>query len=59
LEDLLEKVLHKKPMHEYGADEQDIVPFTQSTIDNQQRLLSKSYLPVEYKDIEKIYRICL
>ena len=59
LEELLEKILHKKAMHEYGATEEDIVPFAQSTIDNQQRLLVKSYIPVTYEEIERIYRICL
>ncbi len=59
LEELLEKILPAKPMHAYGASEDDIKPFTESTAANQQRLLGRQYCQMDKKDIYHIYRSCL
>ena len=56
LTDLLEKVLHKKPMSEYGAVQDDIRPFAESTVANQQRLLKNNYVPLSVDEIEAIYQ---
>ena len=53
---LLEKVLHKKPMSEYGAVQEDIRPFAESTVANQQRLLRNNYVPLTVDEIEAIYQ---
>ena len=44
LEDLLHKVLIKRPMSNYGAVQADVAEFAQSTIDNQQRLFKNNYV---------------
>lgn len=54
--DLLEKILKSKKMNEYGATQDDIIPFTESTIANQQRLLGKSYVPLTKEDIQGIFQ---
>ncbi len=59
LEELLEKILPAKPMHAYGASEDDIEPFTESTAANQQRLLGRQYCQMDKEDIYHIYRSCL
>lgn len=55
LDALLEKILHKKHMSEYGATDADLAPFAQSTIDNQQRLLANNYVPLTVEEIRSIY----
>ena len=59
LEGLLQNILARKAMHEYGATEEDIIPFTKSTVANQQRLLAKNYVPLSDEEIEGIFRGCL
>lgn len=59
LEELLEEILTKKPMKDYGAIASDVREFTDSTLINQERLLSKSYIPMDYDKIFKIYSQCL
>lgn len=56
---LLEKVLPHKAMHEYGAVQEDIVPFAESTMANQQRLLSNSNIPLSLEDVRELFQICL
>ena len=46
LSDLLERILPRKPMRAYGAVETDVEAFARSTIENQQRLLARAYVPV-------------
>lgn len=59
LKELLEKILPAKPMRAYGASEEDIEPFTESTAANQQRLLGRQYCKMGKEDIYNIYRSCL
>lgn len=59
LRELLDQVLPAKRMAEYGVVQEDIVPFAQSTVDNQQRLLKNSYIPLEKEVIQAIYQSCL
>lgn len=59
LEELLDKVLPAKKMREYGVVQEDIAPFAKSTVDNQQRLLKNSYVPLSQEEIQTIYQSCL
>ncbi len=56
LEEFLGRLLPLKPLREYGMQQSDIAEFTQSVIDNQQRLLVNSYIPFDYDIICDIYR---
>ena len=55
-DELLEVVLPKKPLREYGMMEEDIVGFTESVIVNQQRLLKNNYAPLTKEQMIEIYR---
>ena len=55
LDKVLNKLLNKKPLREYGMTEEQIETFTKSTVDNQQRLLSKSYVPLSYEELRQIF----
>ena len=56
---LLERILPRKPMAAYGAVEADVAAFARSTIDNQQRLLARAYVPVDYEAALTIEAECL
>lgn len=56
LKDLLEKIIALPALHTYGMQESEISLFANSVVENQQRLLSNSYIHVETEDIEKIYQ---
>ena len=59
LNELLEKVLHLKPLREYGFTETDIVEMPKSVEANQQRLLTNSYIqPWTLELMERVYREC-
>ncbi len=55
LENVLNKIIPKKALREYGMTVDQIETFTKSTVDNQQRLLSKSYVPLSYDDLKQIF----
>ena len=59
LKDLLEKILPHKPMNAYGATQEDIAPFAESTVANQQRLLGNSYVPLTQDEIRGLFQGCL
>lgn len=59
LKELLDKVLPAKRMSEYGVVQEDIAPFAQSTVDNQQRLLKNSHVPLSKDEIQAVYQNCL
>ena len=59
LETLLDRILPRKPMSAYGAVEADVAAFARSTIDNQQRLLARAYVPVDYEAALAIEAECL
>lgn len=59
LEGLLERILPRKPMSAYGAVEADVAAFARSTMENQQRLLARAYVPVTLEVAERIEAECL
>lgn len=59
LASLLEKILPRRPMSAYGAVEADAAEFARSTIDNQQRLLARAYVPLDEKAALAIEEQCL
>lgn len=59
LNELEEKILHLKPLREYGFKETDIDIFTESVIENQQRLVTNSYVPLTKDLIKEIYSECM
>ena len=56
LEELLNKVLPKKALREYGAKQEDLPEWAKSVIDNQQRLLKNSFVPMTEELVLKIYQ---
>lgn len=56
LEDLLNKMISKKKLREYGMKEHEIEEFTDSVIEKQQRLLVNNYVPFEREHILNIYK---
>ena len=56
LEKLLNVLIPKKALHEYGMKEEEIEAFTDSVIENQQRLLANNFVPLDRDRILKIYR---
>lgn len=56
LERLLDVILPKKPLHEYGMTEADIEGFAASVIENQQRLLANNFVELSQDVIAEIYR---
>lgn len=56
LENLLAKILVRKDMREYGAEQADAAAFAASTVENQQRLLKNNYVPLTQHEIEEIYQ---
>lgn len=56
LEDLLNQVLPKKPLHAFGVKEEDLPEFAKSVIENQQRLLGNSFVPMTEELVLKIYQ---
>ena len=59
LADLLECILPRKPMSAYGATQADVEAFAVSTIENQQRLLARAYVPVTLEVARAIEQECL
>lgn len=55
---LEEKILHLKPLHEYGFTRADIESFADSVLANQQRLVVNSYVPLTRDLIVEIYTEC-
>lgn len=55
LEDLLDQLIPKKKLREYGMTEAQIDEFTKSTVDNQQRLLANNYVPLTDEEIREIF----
>ncbi|MCI8646421.1 MAG: 4-hydroxybutyrate dehydrogenase [Firmicutes bacterium] len=58
LAELEEKILHLRPLREYGFEEKDIEVFAESVLENQQRLVVNSYVPLTKELIQEIYREC-
>lgn len=56
LEELLNHILMKKPLRDYGVTQKDLQEFAESVIVNQQRLLANNFVPLDKDRIYKIYR---
>lgn len=55
IERLLENLIEKPALRTYGMSEKDILLFTDSVIEEQQRLLANNYVPLTKDDIKMIY----
>ncbi|WMJ82376.1 4-hydroxybutyrate dehydrogenase [Clostridium sp. MB40-C1] len=53
---LLDKLLARKPLKEYGMKEGEIEAFADSVIAGQQRLLANNYVPLSRDEIRDIYK---
>ena len=56
LEELLDTILPKKRLHEYGVTEEDLVRFTDSVMTNQGRLMANNFVELDRERVYKIYR---
>ena len=56
LDDLLNKILPRKRLQEYGVREEDIPVYVDRVLETQQRLLVASYLPMDRERLLHAYR---
>jgi len=56
LEELLNQVLPKKPLHAYGVTEEDLDAFSDSVMATQGRLMAKNFTPLDRERVYKIYK---
>lgn len=56
LKELLNQILQKKSMREYGTKNEELPGFAQSVIDKQGRLMANAFVPLDYDGVLKIYR---
>ena len=56
LEELLNQILPKKPLHAYGMTREDIDEFAHSVITSQGRLMANNFVPLDEERVRKIYR---
>lgn len=56
LEELLNQILPKKALREYGTKQDELPAWAKSVIDNQQRLLKNSFIPMTEELVLKIYQ---
>lgn len=56
LEKLLNNLIVRKSLKEYGMREEEIISFSESVIEGQQRLLANNYVPMSSEDIKDIYK---
>ncbi len=56
LEALLNNLIQKKPLHEYGVTQQDLEEFTESVMVNQGRLMANNFVELDKERVYKIYR---
>lgn len=55
LEDLLNQIIQKKPLHEYGVTQSDLVDFTKSVMETQGRLMGNNFVSLDRERVLKIY----
>jgi len=55
LECVLEKILPRKPLKEYGMKRDEIEGFADSVLENQQRLLKNNYVALSRQQMIDIY----
>ncbi len=56
LEELLDQILPKKPLHAYGVTEEDLTEFTKSVMETQGRLMANNFVPLDQDRVFKIYQ---
>lgn len=56
LEKLLNVLIPKKALHEYGVKEEELEIFTDSVMENQGRLMANNFVPLDRERVLKIYR---
>ena len=56
LEKLLNNLLPKKALHEYGVTEAELEEFTDSVLENQGRLMANNFVKLDRDRVLKIYR---
>ena len=56
LENLLNSVLQKKSLHEYGVAEEDAEDFAESVMKTQGRLMANNFVVLDYDRVLKIYK---
>ena len=56
LETLLNQILPKRSLREYGATEEDLVQFSRSVVDTQQRLMANNFVPLDFEQVLEIYQ---
>lgn len=56
LEKLLNHLIEKKALRDYGMKEDEIESFADSVLENQQRLLANNFVPLSREQIVQIYR---
>lgn len=56
LQTLLDRIIERKPLREYGMKEEEIKSFAESVEASQQRLLNQSYVKFSCGQMEEIYR---
>lgn len=56
LDKVLQAILSRKPLREYGMQENDIEAFADNVLANQQRLLKNNYVPLSRATMIEIYK---
>ena len=56
LEKLLDRIIARKALHEYGMKEEEIESFAKNVEKTQQRLLNQSYVKLTWQQMAEIYR---
>lgn len=56
LEELLNQLLPKKPLREYGVTEADLSAFTEVVMTKQGRLMANNFVPLDANRVLKIYK---
>ncbi|MCE5285335.1 MAG: 4-hydroxybutyrate dehydrogenase [Pelosinus sp.] len=56
LEKLLNQILQKKPLHEYGVKQEELMSFTASVMEKQGRLMANNYTELSKEMVYKIYQ---
>lgn len=58
LYELMETILVRKDLKEYGVTEEELITFTDSVIEGQQRLLKNNYIFLTREEMIDIYKSC-
>lgn len=56
LEGLLDQILAKRPLHEYGVTHEDLPQFAEAVMKTQQRLMNNNFVPLDYERVLAIYK---